>query len=709
MRNTTLRNTGLGACMVLTLLSGLPLGLAPAYAQSNCSVSNGIQTCTNPTTGIVDTTWVGTGPNPITGAGGTGTITADQFLNNPVALFQNSSNLGLNVTGLMQQGLSTQQISQILGSAGGASGINPQQWTSVLNSIQSGNLDIATGANLINGVFGGYLDPQLGQALAGIQNLGNITSVQGITNLLNNSAIQNALQGMNVAQAGAALDQILQSALGSNFNLQALQNLASQANIDALVNAIGQAIPGLSNLLGAGGIQEALSGALNQIAGTAIGQALGGILGGGLTGGLTGGFAGATGAATGMGSNVGTCACTTCTIQIPNHHNRIRQDVTNQFETLRRWMITQYFMEHILPALMLMAEQLTVTGIYQVQIIGTFLDAKHQLETQRLFQQLTARAHKDYHPSEGMCTFGTTVRSLAMSDRRSDLAQTVVASRLMQRQTLSGQASSWQGTDSDMRSRLATFINTYCDQADNQNGLLQLCRNAVPTPARRNIDVDFTRNVESRLTLDMELVTVDGANVVTTFTPDEQDVYALGANLFSHNVSPVIEREKFGGMMPDGEFGVRISAAEKYLDLRSVFAKRSVAQNSFAAIVGMRAQGDPQSAPYVKAVMRELGVADEDEINTLLGDQPSYFAQMEVLTKKLYQNPVFYTELYDKPANIERKGAALQAIGLMQDRDLFNSLLRSEAVLSVLLEVLLEREQEKVTNQKGRVSASGGQ
>lgn len=700
MRDTTFRKTGLSACMILTLLATSVPGVSPALAQSNCSVENGVQTCVDPTTGIVDTTWVGTGASP---------VTAEGISNNPMSLFASSGDLGTNVTGLLQNGMSTEQLSQILGSAGGANGINAEQWSGILENIQSGNLDLATGANLVNGVFGGYLDPQLGEALSQIGNLGNITSVQGITNLLNNNAIQNVLQGMNPAQAGAALDQILQSALGSNFNLQALQNLATQANIDALVNAIGQAIPGLADLLGAGGLQEALSGALNQIAGTAIGQALGGALGGGLNAGLTGGFGGAASGASGLGSSMGTCACSTCTVQIPNHHNRIRQDVTNQFERHRRWLITQYFMEHILPALMLMAEQLTVAGIYQVQIFGTFLDAKHQLETQRLFQQLTARAHKDYHPSEGMCTFGTTVRSLAMSDRKSDFAQTAVATRMMQRQTLNGEAISWQGTDSDMRSRLATFIGTYCDQADNQNGLTRLCRNAVPTPARRNIDVDFTRNVENRLTLNLALSDVDGEDATATFTPDEQDVYALGANLFSHSVVPVIEREKFGGLLQSGDYGVRVSAAERYLDLRAIFAKRSVAQNSYAALVGMRAQGDPESAPYVKAVLRELGVSSDDEINALLGDQPSYFAQMEVLTKKLYQNPVFYTELYDKPVNIERKGAALQAIGLMQDRDLFNSLLRSEAVLSVLLEVLLEREQEKVTNQKGRISAAGGQ
>jgi len=40
-----------------------------------------------------------------------------------------------------------------------------------------------------------------------------------------------------------------------------------------------------------------------------------------------------------------------------------------------------------------MTNQLTATSMQQVQIIGSFFDAKHQLETQRMFQQMTAEAH----------------------------------------------------------------------------------------------------------------------------------------------------------------------------------------------------------------------------------------------------------------------------------------------------------------------------
>ena len=143
-----------------------------------------------------------------------------------------------------------------------------------------------------------------------------------------------------------------------------------------------------------------------------------------------------------------------------------------------------------------------------------------------------------------------------------------------------------------------------------------------------------------------------------------------------------------------------------YLDMRSVVAKRAVAENSFNAITAMKSEGTPGSRDYLLALMRELGVTQEDA-NRMLGANPSYYAQMEVLTKKIYQNPDFYTNLYDKPANVERKGVALQAIGLMQKFDLFKSYLRNEASLSILLELAVMDLQEEVENEINQAHSGG--
>ena len=68
----------------------------------------------------------------------------------------------------------------------------------------------------------------------------------------------------------------------------------------------------------------------------------------------------------------------------------------------------------------------------------------------------------------------------------------------------------------------------------------------------------------------------------------------------------------------------------------------------------------------------------------------SYLAMLEILTKKVFQNPNFYANLYDTPANVERKAAALDAFDIMLDRAIYKSQLRREMAMSVLLSTSVE-------------------
>ena len=83
---------------------------------------------------------------------------------------------------------------------------------------------------------------------------------------------------------------------------------------------------------------------------------------------------------------------------------------------------------------------------------------------------------------------------------------------------------------------------------------------------------------------------------------------------------------------------------------------------------------------------------------------------MEFLTRKMYQNPNFYTNLYDKPTNVKRIGAAMKAIKLMQDRDIQAALQRREMLMSMMLELKLRKESDEVydTLEKGLFSGSMG-
>ena len=355
------------------------------------------------------------------------------------------------------------------------------------------------------------------------------------------------------------------------------------------------------------------------------------------------------------------------------------------------WLIQDVFEAHVLPSMMLMAQSMTVMAMQQVEIIGTFFDAKHQLESQRLLQDLQAQAHKEYQPSTGMCRFGTNTRSLASTDRNAEFNQIGLATRSTQRILMAEGAIGTGSTRDDSRSRLVQFRTTYCNPKDFGNALDLLCTSS--SAARRNKDVNYTHNIENEDTL---LINFGDAII----TEEEEDVLALSANLYGNRLIPRISDI----YMADRNGNVIIAGASAYMDTRAHAAKRSVAFNSFAAQAAMRSEGAPSTAHYMTQILEEMGIP-LPAIERMLRGAPSYNAQMEILTKKLYQHPNFYSDLYDKPINVDRKDTSIQAIGLMQKRDMYRSQLRSEANMSVWLETLVEDLQEYQANEAKKLTA----
>ena len=357
----------------------------------------------------------------------------------------------------------------------------------------------------------------------------------------------------------------------------------------------------------------------------------------------------------------------------------LNRHLDSEFNAQETWMMNALFEDNILPAMMLMAEQLTVVAMEQVAIVGSFFDAKNQLEAQRELQKLQAETHKDYHPSIGMCEFGSNIRSLAASERKGEIAKLALSKRTMDRQLGTPNSSGTFGLGLDKQSRIAQFKDKYCDTFDQNTALSLLCGGGG-SGERTNKDIDYTRAVDAPWTLDVDFTD-------TNVTEDEEDVFALASYLYSHDVfaraAPLLLQTP-----DDNRIDATLTGMQQaYLDMRAIVAKRSVAENSYNSIVGLKAAGEDGSRDHMIAILADLGVTDADELDELLGENPSYYAQMEVLTKKIYQNPTFYTNLYDKPANVIRKDVSMQAIGLMQKFDMFKSYLRNEANLSVLLEL----------------------
>ncbi|MEZ5815340.1 MAG: hypothetical protein R3E13_11580 [Alphaproteobacteria bacterium] len=350
----------------------------------------------------------------------------------------------------------------------------------------------------------------------------------------------------------------------------------------------------------------------------------------------------------------------------------------------------QKIIDNYVTAFFLMTEQLAAISMQPVQAIGMFFDAKLQLQTQRLHQKLKAEAVKDYHPSNQMCRIGTYVRSLATVEEKAAHDQIALNDILMETQENRYNMSSALGPESYISNRLAQFKELYCDTSDNNGGLEILCDdgNGAPGAAdqtRVNKDIDYARTVEFPYTLD-----VDFTNDV--ISDEETDVIALARNLYWTDAFSFVTGETIK------------ERAEYFQRTRQHMALNNLAHASYTKLISMKAHapnppaGEEPGWAHMKSMMREFGLSDID-IENMIGENPSYHAQMEIMTKKIYQDPDFYTNLYDKPTNVDRINASLEAIGLMQQRDHYEAALRREMLLSGMLEAELITDAEKLQGQ----------
>jgi hypothetical protein len=382
---------------------------------------------------------------------------------------------------------------------------------------------------------------------------------------------------------------------------------------------------------------------------------------------------------------------------IREQHVITQEYIRAQFVAFRDVFWLQYFwQQNLLAAMRGMAEQLVTTGMLQVEAYGAMLDAKNQMETQQLMQQMVARAHKDYAPDTEMCTLGTASRGLGSAYRNGILAAHILSKRMQDRQLGNGESLAATGTATDKESRFEQMRNRFCDNEDHFKSMDSICRIKNPAAPGINRDISFMDTVVRPLTLDADFA---DNNVDNPANAHEQDIFALASNLYNNTSLDFIAEDYFRNP----------ANHPAYLDIRAIVARRNVAEYSFDSIVGMKTGGRPPAedvGEYLAKIYTQLGFDDPDA-RTMVGQRPSYNALMEIMNKTLYLRPEFYINLYTKPANIQRIGATIQAANLMQDMDDFNSQLRTEMNLSQILESELAPVQESIQNDINRIRGTG--
>lgn len=339
-----------------------------------------------------------------------------------------------------------------------------------------------------------------------------------------------------------------------------------------------------------------------------------------------------------------------------------------------------------------MTKELTHVIMSHAAIIGGFFDSKQQLEKQQTYQKLVAEAHKDYRPSDAMCRYGTYMRSIASSDAKASANEVLLSQVFSNMYTAEKWAATGESRDQTELSRVRRYVASYCDPSDNGGGLDQLCINSASVKSKNmNKDISYARILGDPLTLDVDYIEDNDG-----YTEREKAIYSLGRNLYMAFATQVQDDETINNQL------------EAYMQQRSLQATLSVAHSSFMHLVGQKSRAPEFTSSekpgwnFMKSMMREFNIPDDD-IHMLLGDYPSYHAQMEVLTKKIYQNPEFYTSLYDTPTNVKRVNASMEAIKLMQGRDAYEASLREEMLYSTLVEQQIRKKIDKLGNRLGKI------
>ncbi len=320
--------------------------------------------------------------------------------------------------------------------------------------------------------------------------------------------------------------------------------------------------------------------------------------------------------------------------------------------------------------------------------LGGFADAQNNVNAIRALQVGGAKAAKNAAPSEALCRFATLSQSLSASEGKSDAIKASLLEQSQSRQLLRQGSSASEdiegdvtpGRSADKKARWGQYVSTFCDA--NQSGLGSgrdgVCQTKDDTQVNR--DIDFTSTLGAPMTID---IPVEGAA-----TKESVNITALSNNLYANDV--INSMPTAASLDPSST--ANTGNIRQYMLMRSVIAKRSVAENSLASLVAMKAKGSPETAQYAVNLMKELGLS-EAQAKAAVGDNPSYYAQMDALTRKMYQGPAFYVNLMENPQNVQRQQSSMKSLELMQQRDIYKSMARSEMLLATLLELYVSREQ----------------
>lgn len=383
-----------------------------------------------------------------------------------------------------------------------------------------------------------------------------------------------------------------------------------------------------------------------------------------------------------MGVDVRECSavsycrkCVSC-CSVPSVHS-ITKQLFNQYR--QNFIMDSFYTDTVKKSYQNQTDETRNVDMFRSANFGMFLDASTFNDALRTLQVASAQVLQNYTVSEQICRFGTLGKSLSASEARVNHDRIVLGAMGLARNLGKKNSSATAGRGMDNQNRLYTFVDQYCDlSAQGGTGMRGMCQVATPVKdITMNRDVDYTRLLDTAPTINADLTN-------NNVSQDETHLSMLASYLYGHR----LPEKRMDDLSDGGNSGV-------YAEYRSVFARRAAAQNTYNTLAAMKMAGSGASDQYIKSMLAQIGMSDSD-IDSYVkakGDTnspavaSSYNAQMNMLTKKIFQDPAFYANLMDSKTNVKRTSAAIQGVGLMQARDIYRSTERSEMLLAIMVEL----------------------
>lgn len=378
------------------------------------------------------------------------------------------------------------------------------------------------------------------------------------------------------------------------------------------------------------------------------------------------------------------CTCSTASMLHSRTRANVKSFIDEQFAKHKTFLVDKFWKERLLPAFQSYTQQESASGQQATTTRASIADAETANTLTREAGQDQVEQAEIHAPDPQACAVASGARTTAVAQARAQEVSQEVVAQSADRRLGRSELTAEDPAETDRRERREVFTKNFCDPAAWGGAFKDQCKTAGKLKDR---DIDYRKTLDEPWTLEIrpDFAEQDPAS----WTEDEISVDALRQNLFGHEVYPRPTRDEFK------QYNVRVG----YLNQRALEAKRSVAEYSLQSLIGEKSEASPEAKQWLEATLQNLGITMDAEMQAKIKDKPSYYAIMEVLGKRMYQDPNFYNQLIKPGPQVAQTQASLQAVNLMQMRDVYDSMLRSELILSLIVEMELDGQQAVVQSQ----------